>query len=218
MFYTAPNASDITSRLPLASRDADAMASLEQLSLYPPLAPLLAAPLHRDLITAAAGNAPYLARLIGRYPDYVAELFSMGLDTTWGMLTHSRYAVDMESADTAAMMKHLRTLKAKCALTTALADISGAWTLEQVTHALAGFAGDAVTIALRFLLLKAAQRGELQLGSTETPEAGTGIIILGMGKLGAFELNYSSDIDLFILFDKDALPSTGSRYAQVFMY
>ena len=38
-----------------------------------------------------------------------------------------------------------------------------------------------------------------------------------MGKLGAFELNYSSDIDLIVLFDKDTLPYKGTRNAQHFM-
>ncbi|CAN0565275.1 unnamed protein product, partial [Laminaria digitata] len=43
----------------------------------------------------------------------------------------------------------------------------------------------------------------------EDPEADSGLIILGMGKLGARELNYSSDIDLIILFDQDTVPYTG---------
>ncbi|MFZ8477392.1 hypothetical protein ACO1MN_14110, partial [Staphylococcus aureus] len=46
---------------------------------------------------------------------------------------------------------------------------------------------------------------------------GSGITILGMGKLGAFELNYSSDIDLIVLFDKVQLPYSGQRNPQIFM-
>jgi glutamate-ammonia-ligase adenylyltransferase len=114
-------------------------------------------------------------------------------------------------------MQHLRHMKARAALTIALADISGEWTLEQVTHAISVFATDAVTLALRFLLRQAAAKGELKIDNNDAPEVDTGIIILGMGKLGAFELNYSSDIDLIVLFEQELLPYTGARNANIFM-
>ena len=48
------------------------------------------------------------------------------------------------------------------------------------------------------LLRDAAARGELQLPSKKDPCKGSGFVALGMGKLGARELNYSSDIDLIM--------------------
>ncbi|OYW13340.1 MAG: hypothetical protein B7X02_02410 [Rhodospirillales bacterium 12-54-5] len=115
------------------------------------------------------------------------------------------------------MMRELRHLKARAALTIAMADLSGEWPLLQVTHALSSFASGAISTALRFLLHEAAKRGEIALQHAQAPETATGIIMLGMGKLGAFELNYSSDIDLIILFDHATLPYTGARNAQHFM-
>ena len=38
-----------------------------------------------------------------------------------------------------------------------------------------------------------------------------GLFVLAMGKMGAGELNYSSDIDLIVLFDLDVLPVKGMR-------
>ena len=35
------------------------------------------------------------------------------------------------------------------------------------------------------------------------PQDGSGYIVLAMGKMGAFELNYSSDIDLIVFYDRD---------------
>ncbi|NCX11868.1 MAG: hypothetical protein EBW73_03415, partial [Betaproteobacteria bacterium] len=65
--------------------------------------------------------------------------------------------------------------------------------------------------AHRPLLIKALQtalrRGQLDIGSA--PEA-AGFTVLGMGKLGAGELNYSSDIDLILLYDRDAAALAGN--------
>src|SRR6201999_526662 len=36
------------------------------------------------------------------------------------------------------------------------------------------------------------------------PDQGRGHIVLAMGKMGAYELNYSSDIDLIVFYDPDA--------------
>ncbi|HER26888.1 MAG TPA: bifunctional [glutamine synthetase] adenylyltransferase/[glutamine synthetase]-adenylyl-L-tyrosine phosphorylase, partial [Rhodospirillales bacterium] len=46
---------------------------------------------------------------------------------------------------------------------------------------------------------------DLQLADPDNPETGSGLVILGMGKLGGCELNYSSDVDLIVLFDPDAI-------------
>ncbi|MES2984962.1 MAG: bifunctional [glutamine synthetase] adenylyltransferase/[glutamine synthetase]-adenylyl-L-tyrosine phosphorylase [Pseudomonadota bacterium] len=198
-----------TSRLPVASRDADAAHTLAQLHGGHGA--------HHALLAAAAGNAPYLARLIGKYPDHLARLLEHGFDAGWRALTATTQALDVAQLDQPSLMRALRQHKAQAALTIALADIAAAWDLAHVTRALSDFAGDAVTLVLRHLLLKAAARGEFAITNPAEPEAGTGIILLGMGKLGAFELNYSSDIDLIVLFDKETLPYTGARNAQVFM-
>ena len=61
----------------------------------------------------------------------------------------------------------------------------------------------------RFLLHAAHHSGELEIPHLEDPERESGVIVLGMGKLGARELNYSSDIDLIVLFDTDRVRYRG---------
>ncbi len=178
------------------------------------LSPLLADARHRALVTATAGNAPYLARLMLKHPETLAAYLTLGVDTAWRDFMAS---ITTDITDQTALMSHLRMAKGRCALLAALADISSAWQLMQVTTALSHFAEAAVKAALRFLLLRAEAKGELALSSRDVPEKNTGIIILGMGKLGAYELNYSSDIDLIVLFEKETLPYTGARNAQQFM-
>ena len=53
-------------------------------------------------------------------------------------------------------------------------------------------------------LAEAGRAGRLVLKDKTKPQAGSGYIVLAMGKMGAFELNYSSDIDLIVLYDPAA--------------
>ena len=61
---------------------------------------------------------------------------------------------------------------------------------------------------------RGARSGKLKPRDPAQPEDGSGYVVLAMGKMGAFELNYSSDIDLIVLFDADgadARARTSSR-------
>ena len=97
----------------------------------------------------------------------------------------------------------LRRARRRMALMTAVADITGLWSDQEVVEALTTFADAAVSAALSHLLRVAHERGELQLPDPENPEKDCGYAVLAMGKMGAGELNYSSDIDVVILFDRD---------------
>ena len=68
--------------------------------------------------------------------------------------------------------------------------------------------------AVNHLLALAADAGNLQLRDVEHPSEESGFTVIGMGKLGANELNYSSDIDLIALFDQERVPYTGNKSAQ----
>src|ERR1700749_1465690 len=103
-------------------------------------------------------------------------------------------------------MAILRRAKRKAALAIALADIARRWDVEQVTRALSSFADAGVKGALRFLLREAATRAELPERDGARLEAQTGLGGLAMGKYGAFELNYSSDIDLVVFYDPRRFP------------
>jgi glutamate-ammonia-ligase adenylyltransferase len=77
--------------------------------------------------------------------------------------------------------------------------------LETVTRLLTEFADAAIGAALRFALADAARSGRWNGGA-----AATGFFLLAMGKYGAHELNYSSDVDLIALYDPDSTgPAAG---------
>ena len=112
---------------------------------------------------------------------------------------------DVEAASSEAdAMQSLRRMKSEAALLIALCDIGGVWPVMQVTAALTDLAVAAVRSALRYLLRQEAARGRLSPSNADRPEENSGLIVLAMGKMGAGELNFSSDIDLIVFFDPDA--------------
>src|SRR5437588_5458273 len=98
------------------------------------------------------------------------------------------------------LMRRLRLAKRRVALIAAVAELCGVWSLERQMAALSRFAKAAIGAAVRHLLQAAAAGGSLAVDPRD-PETGSGLIVLAMGKLGGEELNYSSDIDLVLLYD-----------------
>ncbi|MGA2043435.1 MAG: bifunctional [glutamine synthetase] adenylyltransferase/[glutamine synthetase]-adenylyl-L-tyrosine phosphorylase [Roseiarcus sp.] len=167
------------------------------------LAGLLAHTAARDLVLGLADHSPYLWGLVAEDPGRMARLLAApprdSLDRILASLAPRR------DDDEAALMRALRLAKREAALLVALADIGGAWSLTEVTEALSAFADAAVACALRFLLRDNAAAGRLTIDAGDPePEAGCGLVVLALGKHGARELNYSSDVDLIVLFDPGA--------------
>jgi glutamate-ammonia-ligase adenylyltransferase len=165
----------------------------------------------RRLLAALFGNSPFLTQAVVREPDLVLRLLDRGPDAA---IAESDAVLARElagAADRAELMRALRRAKRRVALATALADIADLWPLERVTGALAAFAEQALTAAVRHLLDSGAGEREIEPHDAAAPERGSGLVVLGMGKLGARELNYSSDIDLILLFDSETAPYIGRR-------
>jgi glutamate-ammonia-ligase adenylyltransferase len=156
---------------------------------------------HEPLLDAVFGNSAFLGRLALRETGALGEYFAAGPETVVNaaiLLAHSAARAENE----AAAMKELRTAKRRAALAIALADIAGLWDVNKVTAELTRFADACVAGALRFLLRAEAARA----GAAEVAEEDCGLTVLAMGKYGAFELNYSSDIDLVVFYDAAKFP------------
>jgi glutamate-ammonia-ligase adenylyltransferase len=157
----------------------------------------------RALLLALGGNSPYLAELALRESAALRDIGRLGPDaavaTAMAALTALKPATPRPR-----LAAGLRQAKRVVALAVAVADIGGLWPLERVTEALADLAEAALQRAVAHLLLAGHQAGELRLPYPATPERACGFTVLGMGKLGARELNYSSDIDLILLQDPES--------------
>ncbi len=160
-------------------------------------------PAGRAMLDCLGGNAPYLAELACREPECLLTIMAKGPDAAWraALAALEAMAPNAGRAATAAM---LRQAKRRAALAIAIADLSGVWTLQQITGALSDLAESATRVAVRHLLLGLHLAGLVTLPYPESPERDSGFVALALGKLGARELNYSSDIDLVLLFDPQA--------------
>ncbi len=147
--------------------------------------------------------SPYLADLARREAAVVRALRDRGPGPVVAELLAEVAALPPTLARPA-LAATLRQAKRRLALAVALADLDGTWRLEQVTAALSDFAAAALTAAVARLLRELHDAGRIRLPDPARPARGSGLIVLGMGKLGARELNYSSDIDLILIFDPDA--------------
>ncbi len=162
------------------------------------------------LLKGLFGSSPFLgAALIEELP-FVTGLFREGPDAAIGR-TLADLGANGAGREAAALMSELRLARRRVALAVAVADTAGAWDLDRVTGALSDFAERTVRLAASHLLAAAHERGELVLPHPEEPERESGFILIAMGKLGAGELNYSSDIDLIALYDRERVRYAGRR-------
>jgi glutamate-ammonia-ligase adenylyltransferase len=159
---------------------------------WPALAPVFAA-------------SPYLAGLATRSPERLGRVLA---DDPAARLTALIGAAEPNdpAEDVAQAMRRLRELKAELHLLTALADLGGAWDLDAVTGALSRFADAAVRRAVAVAAAEQVLERRLH-ASPATPEGpAPGFFVVAMGKQGAFELNYSSDIDISVFYEPAVLP------------
>jgi glutamate-ammonia-ligase adenylyltransferase len=168
----------------------------------------------RKLLDAIFGNSPYLCQLALREPAIVRGFLTTGPEQSMAdildFVDHS--ASLAKNAD--ALMQPLRVAKRRAALLVALADLSGLWPLERVTAALSDLADRALQAGLDRLLDDAAERGDFSNFDRQRPGRNSGLVLLGLGKLGGRELNYSSDIDLMAFWDQDKAIAGGGRNPQ----
>ncbi len=152
----------------------------------------------RDLMAATAGCSPYLKGLMQREGEWLRGIAGDAPEAVLEALLDAPGEAAVDRLGPA-----LRQAKRRVALLAALCDLGGVWPLEAVTGALTRLADRAVNLCLQRLAAEEIRRGKLPGQGPEDAAAAGGMVALAMGKMGAFELNYSSDIDLICLFDQD---------------
>jgi glutamate-ammonia-ligase adenylyltransferase len=162
----------------------------------------------KHLLTSIFGNSPYLSGIAVKEWAFLSRLVDEGADPLFSEIAVSIEKTEDLGEDREALMRRLRVARRRVALLAAVAELSGTWSLDQQTAALSRFAEAALGAALRHLLREAARKRLAILPDPGAPEQDSGLIVLGMGKLGGCELNYSSDIDLILLYDPSQVQLT----------
>jgi [glutamine synthetase] adenylyltransferase / [glutamine synthetase]-adenylyl-L-tyrosine phosphorylase len=163
-------------------------------------------PAGSTLLTAVFGNSPYLSELLIRHPALTAEIVRTGPNAIYPAVVADVTEGAGAEPSPDKVMAVLRRGKNKIALVVALADITNQWPLETVTRTLSDYADLSLNLTLRCLLRQFGAAGVFGIPDGGAPETDAGITILAMGKLGGQELNYSSDIDIIVLYDRDKIP------------
>ncbi len=149
----------------------------------------------------AARTSPFLSRLLADLPKLTDELATTGAAVAFAKRIARLKRARTKLADKPNIAKILRRTRAEVALLVAMADISEHWSVMEAAAALSLFAQVAIDLALRAAIAPLLARGAFNIDTYED----CGLACLALGKLGAGELNYSSDVDLIFLFDEVVL-------------
>ena len=169
------------------------------------LTELLAAhPVLDGLVMSLAEGSRYLWELARADPERLVLLLQAEPARRFDDILADAKRAITAADDEAEVMRLLRRMKSEAALLIALADIGGIWPVMQVIERQTKLADVAVGAAVDYLLADARRRGKLKVSDPGRPAEGSGYIVLAMGKMGAGELNYSSDIDLIVFYDAAA--------------
>lgn len=138
-------------------------------------------------------------------PEILDALFDNTVENRLGSIhIEIGSAVRAEDVSEKNLMMALRRLKLEAHFLIALADLAGEADTAVTVNRLSDLADACTRAATDFLLREAHFQGKMKLPDPENPSEGSGWILLGMGKLGAHELNFSSDIDLVVFFEPEA--------------
>ena len=137
-------------------------------------------------IERADRHSPFLREAMAAWPGTVADFLARG---SLAAATEA-LQIEAETEDSA-----LRRRRQALALAVALGDLSGELSLEQVTAILSDFADHCIARAV-----------ELAIAERAPGETPRGLAVVALGKLGSRELNFSSDVDLIMLYDPETLP------------
>ncbi len=165
------------------------------------------------LLGATAGCSPYLRDLMLREEAWLREAIAQPPEAVLDAL------VGLPALPSDSLAAPLREAKRRVALLVALCDLGGVWALPEVTGALTRLADAAVARCVVSLVADEIRRGKLPGAVPEDAAFGAGMVVFAMGKMGAHELNYSSDIDLICLCDEtrypDAAPEARAAFIRV---
>jgi glutamate-ammonia-ligase adenylyltransferase len=159
----------------------------------------------QDFLGTVFDLSDFLRDCARRRPEMLDRLFDNEVGERLGaLLKNIASSARAEDVSEAGLMTALRELKLEAHFLIALADLAGEVEAATTVERLSDLADACINAAIDFLLLDAHRQGKLKLPDPHNPGKGSGWVVLGMGKLGAHELNFSSDIDLVLFYDPEA--------------
>jgi [glutamine synthetase] adenylyltransferase / [glutamine synthetase]-adenylyl-L-tyrosine phosphorylase len=146
-------------------------------------------------------SSEFIVESCTRKPALLVDLVNSGdLDSFYSEQTYQAKLANLNTADEAELMVQLRNFRRREMVRIAWRDLAGWADLAETLMDLSQLADACIQYALAFLYQQACELRGTPLLADGSPQQ---IVVLGMGKLGAYELNYSSDIDLIFAYPED---------------
>ncbi len=159
-----------------------------------------------------AGSSSYLSNILSRNPRLLDRLFSKGLyeGKTLKDFKDALNKATLGLTDFDSMAKALRIFKQREFLRIGARDLLGMATLVETTGELSDLASAALDAACGFSFdeLKKSYGAPLCADETGAVKEAS-LAVIGLGKLGGRELNFSSDIDILYIYSSDKGETTG---------
>lgn len=172
---------------------------------------MAAAPGYARLVVVILGQSHFLTDIVCRNPEYMMWLWEeadLGVTATRDALVREALEIVERSNTFELRCQALRRFRRREILRIAARDIAAHCHVASVADDLSNFADAACEAAIRCAQLELEPRYGRPLAGETNAEAR--FVALGMGKLGARELNFSSDIDLIFLFDDEGRTTGGA--------
>ena len=141
----------------------------------------------------------YGRRLLTAQPN-LAETVAGQLGQAFGRAAMQAFLVEPACTDEAALYQRLRQLRHRVWLIVTARDLAGQADLAEVMATYSTLAEVCIAAALDFHHAELAARHGEPRDENGSPQR---MVVVGMGKLGGFELNVSSDIDLIYLYPEE---------------
>ncbi|MGU3399781.1 bifunctional [glutamine synthetase] adenylyltransferase/[glutamine synthetase]-adenylyl-L-tyrosine phosphorylase [Brucellaceae bacterium D45D] len=163
-------------------------------------------------LAAVLDLSPFIREALLHHPQILGSIAKTAPETALSeIMAAIATCGEEEGASEASLMTGLRNLKREAHVLIALCDLARIFDAQATTGWLTDLAEACTGAAVRFLLRDADSAGKIALPDRKDPEKESGWVVLGMGKFGARELNYSSDIDLIVFVD-ETRPAIGDPY------
>ena len=165
-----------------------------------------------DFLGFVTTHSPYITKLAQNYQHIIEEINASGWEKTFQRILRRLSNIDPKAIKKNDLMTSLRIAKSEASLLIGLADVSEKWDLKKTTNSLSELADLVISKSVEFLINDRAKNKFLKSSDINK----SGFIVIAAGKLGGFELNYSSDIDLIILYEQENKNYIGSQNIKQF--
>jgi glutamate-ammonia-ligase adenylyltransferase len=160
------------------------------------------------------GSSPFLVNLVFKTPAAFRELFlENGIECSRSPeeMLAELYRQAEGVSDFAALLKTLRCFKRAEILRIASRDLNGLAPLEEVTGELSSLAAASLQVAHDICRQCLVREHGIPLVMSGSAPRQAEMTVIGMGKFGGNELNFSSDIDIIYFYESDRGETSGIR-------